>query len=66
MEQEWQLLSLNMKPPSHKDINKLGILPDDIVIQEPITFEEIGTEKDLQYQEATNFLTSQTVLANVN
>ncbi len=52
--------------PSHKDINKLGILPDDIVIQEPITFEEIGTEKDLQYQEATNFLTSQTVLANVN
>lgn len=52
--------------PSHKDINKLGILPDDIVTQEPITFEEIGTEKDLQYQEATNFLTSQSVLANGN
>jgi carboxyl-terminal processing protease len=52
--------------PSHKDINKLGILPDDIVSQSPITFEEIATEKDLQYQEATNLLNQQTILANAN
>lgn len=45
--------------PNHKDINKLGILPDDIVTQEPITFEQIGTDQDLQYQEATNRLLAQ-------
>jgi carboxyl-terminal processing protease len=52
--------------PSHKDINKLGILPDNIVDQDPISFTEIGTENDLQYQKATNLLNSQSVLAGVS
>lgn len=43
--------------PSHKDINKLGITPDRIVTQEPISYFEIGTEKDLQYQSALAYLT---------
>lgn len=42
--------------PSHKDINKLGITPDRIVTQEPISYFEIGTEKDLQYQSAVAYL----------
>lgn len=42
--------------PSHKDINKLGITPDRIVTQEPISYFEIGTEKDLQYQSALAYL----------
>jgi carboxyl-terminal processing protease len=47
--------------PSHKDINKLGIEPDQIVKQEvPILYTEIGTEKDVQYQAAVDMLTNQT------
>lgn len=42
--------------PSHKDINKLGITPDRIVTQDPISYFEIGTEKDLQYQTAISYL----------
>ncbi|BAQ63455.1 carboxyl-terminal processing protease [Geminocystis sp. NIES-3709] len=42
--------------PSHKDINKLGITPDRIVTQELISYFEIGTDKDLQYQEALTYL----------
>jgi carboxyl-terminal processing protease len=52
--------------PAHKDINKLGIQPDQIVSQEPITYDEIGSEKDLQYQTAINLLTQKTVLAKAN
>ncbi len=48
--------------PSHKDINKLGIEPDQIVKQEkPILYTEIGTEKDAQYQAAVKMLATQTV-----
>lgn len=50
--------------PSHKDINKLGILPDSIVAQEPITYSQIGTEADQQYQEAIKLLTGESRLAN--
>lgn len=49
--------------PAHKDINKLGIMPDRIVTQEPINYFEIGTEKDLQYQEALSLLTKKTPLS---
>jgi carboxyl-terminal processing protease len=52
--------------PAHKDINKLGITPDQIVSQEPITYSEIGSEKDLQYQTAIQLLTQKTVLAKAN
>ncbi len=34
--------------PNHKDINKLGIQPDFLVPQEPITYAQIGTKADLQ------------------
>lgn len=45
--------------PNHKDINKKGITPDLVITQDPITYFEIGTEKDRQYQAAIAFLTKQ-------
>ncbi|MGK7872041.1 MAG: carboxyl-terminal processing protease CtpA [Xenococcaceae cyanobacterium] len=50
--------------PNHKDIHKLGILPDRVVSQESITIQEVGTEIDQQYQEAVNLLTANSVLAD--
>ena len=44
--------------PNHTDINKLGIMPDDVVSQQPITYAQIASEADLQYQEALKLLTS--------
>ena len=52
--------------PAHHDIHKLGIIPDQVVAQEPITYEEIGTEKDSQYQTAIQFLNQNTVLAKAS
>ena len=45
--------------PNHTDINKLGIMPDDVISQQPITYTQIATEADRQYQEALKILTSQ-------
>ena len=45
--------------PNHTDINKLGIMPDDVVSQQPITYSQIATDVDLQYQEALKVLGSQ-------
>ena len=42
--------------PNHKDIHKLGILPNQVVSQDPITFQQIGTEVDQQYQIAVKLL----------
>jgi carboxyl-terminal processing protease len=51
--------------PNHKDINKLGIVPDDVISQQPITYAQIATEADQQYQEALKLLTSkENVVAN--
>jgi carboxyl-terminal processing protease len=50
--------------PNHKDINKLGILPDSVVSQKPITYAQIGTEADQQYQQALKLLTEENVVAN--
>ena len=50
--------------PSHKDINKLGIQPDRVVSQEPITYNQIATEVDQQYQTAVKLLTNDTVVAH--
>ena len=51
--------------PSHKDINKLGIMPDSVVAQQPITYSQIATEADRQYQAAVKLLTSkEDILAN--
>ncbi|MDJ0647764.1 MAG: S41 family peptidase [Xenococcaceae cyanobacterium MO_188.B19] len=49
--------------PNHTDINKLGIQPDFVVSQDPITYDQIGTEADLQYQQAIKLLTRDTQLA---
>lgn len=44
--------------PNHTDINKLGIMPDDVISQQPITYAQIAGEADLQYQEALKLLTA--------
>ena len=44
--------------PNHTDINKLGIIPDDVISQKPITYAQIATDADLQYQEALKLLTA--------
>jgi carboxyl-terminal processing protease len=42
--------------PNHRDINKLGIMPDNVVPFTPIPPEEIGTDRDNQYQAALDLL----------
>ncbi|OCQ89011.1 carboxyl-terminal protease [Nostoc sp. MBR 210] len=42
--------------PQHRDINKLGIKPDKIVTQQPITRDQLATEADSQYQAAVEIL----------
>ncbi|MDB9475172.1 carboxyl-terminal processing protease CtpA [Dolichospermum circinale] len=44
--------------PNHRDINKLGIKPDQIIPQQPINREQIGTDKDSQYQAAMALLSN--------
>ena len=50
--------------PDHHDIHKLGIMPDRVVSQEPISFPEVGTNADSQYQAAVKLLNSPTFVAN--
>ncbi|MGK7931562.1 MAG: carboxyl-terminal processing protease CtpA [Microcystaceae cyanobacterium] len=52
--------------PNHKDIHKLGIQPDQVVAQTPISYQEIGTDNDLQYKAAIELLTGNSVLANAS
>lgn len=52
--------------PAHKDINKLGIVPDRLVSGQPITFAQIGTEADRQYQAAVKLLNNQGMVANAS
>lgn len=49
--------------PNHHDIHKLGITPDLEVSLEPISFTQVGTEVDKQYQAAVKELISKSVLA---
>jgi carboxyl-terminal processing protease len=42
--------------PNHRDINKLGIMPDRVVVLDPIPAEAMGTELDNQYQTAIEIL----------
>ena len=52
--------------PKHRDINKLGIVPDVTVELEPITRDQISTDADRQYQAAVKLLTKQAaVIAGV-
>jgi carboxyl-terminal processing protease len=50
--------------PNHKDINKLGIMPDEIVPQQLITYDRVGTELDEQYRTAVKLLTTKTAIAH--
>jgi carboxyl-terminal processing protease len=52
--------------PNHKDIHKLGIVPDRIVAQDAITYQQIGTQEDKQYQAAIDALTTSSVLAKAS
>ncbi len=52
--------------PNHKDIHKLGIIPNETVAQDPITYQQVGTEADQQYQAAIKLLTTETVVANAS
>ncbi|MBK1988609.1 PDZ domain-containing protein [Sphaerospermopsis aphanizomenoides BCCUSP55] len=49
--------------PNHRDINKLGIKPDTIIPQPPITREQIATAADSQYQAAMELLSKNSVVA---
>ena len=42
--------------PSHRDINKLGITPDQVVTSEPIRLQQLTTSSDIQYQAAVEHL----------
>ncbi len=46
--------------PNHKDINQRGIVPDEVVAQEPIRFREVGSAADRQYQTAVKLLVQPT------
>jgi carboxyl-terminal processing protease len=50
--------------PNHRDINKLGIKPDQIIPQPSIKREQIGTEADAQYQAAVELLSKNLVIGN--
>jgi carboxyl-terminal processing protease len=51
--------------PNHRDINKLGIKPDQVISQPPITREQIATEADLQYKSALELLGKSSVVAGL-
>ena len=50
--------------PQHHDIHKLGIMPDEVVEQPLISFAEITSPADLQYQAALDLLTGGTAIAH--
>ncbi|MGV0026691.1 carboxyl-terminal processing protease CtpA [Phormidesmis priestleyi] len=50
--------------PSHTDINKVGILPDQVVPLEPITLDKFGTADDRQYEAAVEAITSNSLFAD--
>ncbi|WP_026794530.1 MULTISPECIES: carboxyl-terminal processing protease CtpA [Planktothrix] len=49
--------------PNHTDINKLGIMPDQLIPSEPLLRNQVATEADHQYQAALELLSSQLVVA---
>lgn len=49
--------------PKHRDIHKLGIIPDVVVSLDPITRDRIATEADKQYEAAVDLLTNNSVIA---
>jgi len=52
--------------PKHRDINKLGIKPDRVIPSEPMTFSQVATPEDEQYQAALKLVTTNNQLAEGN
>jgi carboxyl-terminal processing protease len=50
--------------PNHRDIHKLGIKPDLEVSLAPISFDQVGTVEDQQYQAAVKLIKSETIVAD--
>lgn len=50
--------------PEHHDIHKLGIMPDEVVSQPLISFAEVTSPADLQYQAALDLLTKGVAIAH--
>ncbi|MBW4492208.1 MAG: PDZ domain-containing protein [Oscillatoria princeps RMCB-10] len=50
--------------PNHRDIHKLGILPDLVVPFQPIGRNQVATEADRQYQAAVELLSKDSVVAD--
>jgi carboxyl-terminal processing protease len=50
--------------PNHRDINKLGIKPDQIIPQLSLNREQVGTNADAQYQAAVELLNKKLVMGN--
>jgi len=52
--------------PNHRDINKLGIIPDRVIPSELLTFSQVATPEDDQYQAALKMVTNNIQLARSN
>ena len=52
--------------PSHKDIHKLGIVPDQVVAQSALSFPQVTSPEDIQYQTAMQVLNEKVVLAHAH
>jgi carboxyl-terminal processing protease len=52
--------------PDHRDINKLGIMPDRVVELGPIGLDKFGSPTDNQYQAAVQVLAEEKVLAKAS
>ncbi len=50
--------------PEHHDIHKLGIMPDEVVSQPMISFAEVTSPTDVQYQAALDLLTKGVAIAH--
>nr|MDJ0773465.1 S41 family peptidase [Mastigocoleus sp. MO_167.B18] len=49
--------------PNHRDINKLGIEPDEKIESKQISREQVGTPADVQYQAAVKLLSRELTIA---
>jgi carboxyl-terminal processing protease len=50
--------------PNHRDIHKLGIVPDRVVPFEPVGRSQLATEADRQYEAAVDLLSKESVVAD--
>jgi carboxyl-terminal processing protease len=50
--------------PNHRNINKIGIKPDQIIKANPLTAQQIATQDDIQYQAAVKTLLQPSTVAS--